>query len=129
MPGPDRDAAAISEFHAHIYFSGADARAHAFHLRERLLADFGGTAGGVRETAGGPHPEPDLLVHIPVGRFADAVPFLMLNRAGLSILVHPETGEPVRDHTDNALWLGPPLALNVDFLKAFEERQIASRGS
>lgn len=123
MPDPDRDAADITEFHAHIYFNGAAARAHAFHLRACLLADFGGTAGGVRETPGGPHPEPDLLVHIPVHRFADAVPFLMLNRKGLSILVHPETGEAVKDHTDNALWLGRPLAVDVDFLKAFEERQ------
>jgi len=123
MPTPDHATAEILEFHAHIYFNGAEARSRAFHLRDRLLADFGGTAGGVRETPGGPHPEPDLLVHIPVDRFADAVPFLMLNRAGLSILVHPETGAAVRDHTENALWLGRPLAVDVDFLRAFEERQ------
>lgn len=125
----DRETAEILEFHAHIYFNGAQARARAFHLRERLLADFGGVAGGVRETAAGPHPEPDLLVHIPVDRFSEAVPFLMLNRSGLSILVHPETGSAIEDHTENALWLGRPLAVNIGFLQAFEERRHATPGA
>jgi DOPA 4,5-dioxygenase len=121
-PMTAHDPMIISEFHAHIYFEGAVARDHAYGLRAALLSDFGGTPGGIREAPGGPHPLPDILVHIPVERFADAVPYLMLNRAGLSILVHPETGSPVADHTDNALWLGAPLAIDVEFLKAFEER-------
>ncbi|MEK9671369.1 MAG: DOPA 4,5-dioxygenase family protein [Rhodospirillaceae bacterium] len=115
----------IEEFHAHIYFKGPEARAHTFALREGLLTDFEGSAGGVREKPGGPHPKSDLLVQIPTERFADAVPYLMLNRRGLSILVHPETGDPVADHTENALWLGDGLAVDVDFLRAFEEWQKA----
>jgi len=42
----------------------------------------------------------------------------MLNRDGLTILVHPETGDDVPDHRDHALWLGAKLDLDISFLEA-----------
>ncbi len=33
------------------------------------------------------------------------------------MLVHPETGDDVIDHTDHALWLGEKLELNIDALR------------
>lgn len=44
--------------------------------------------------------------------FQTLVPFLMLNRQGLTVLVHPESGRPRDDHLMHALWLGAVLALN-----------------
>jgi DOPA 4,5-dioxygenase len=41
----------------------------------------------------------------------------MLNREGLDILIHPETGDDVEDHTNHALWLGEKLELNIEFLR------------
>jgi DOPA 4,5-dioxygenase len=41
----------------------------------------------------------------------------MLNRAGLDVLVHPETGEDYEDHAYHALWLGRPLALDLESLR------------
>jgi DOPA 4,5-dioxygenase len=41
----------------------------------------------------------------------------MLNRAGLTILVHPNTGDAYLDHAENALWLGEKLALNLEILR------------
>jgi DOPA 4,5-dioxygenase len=51
-------------------------------------------------------------------QFGKVVPLLMLNREGLDILVHPETGDDVGDHTDRSLWLGEKLELNIEFLRA-----------
>ena len=41
----------------------------------------------------------------------------MLARDGLSVLVHPETGDDVADHSAHALWLGAPLPLDLDSLR------------
>ena len=41
----------------------------------------------------------------------------MLNRAGLNILVHPETTDAYTDHAVNALWLGEKLKLRLDVLR------------
>ena len=48
--------------------------------------------------------------------FADVLPWLMLNRAGLTVLVHPETGRPRDDHLHHAAWLGAVLPLDGSVL-------------
>jgi DOPA 4,5-dioxygenase len=37
----------------------------------------------------------------------------MLNRRDLAVLVHPNTGRPLDDHLEHALWLGEILAVNA----------------
>ncbi len=53
---------------------------------------------------------------LPLDQFGALVTWLMSSRDGLSILVHPLTGDPVAEHTEHALWLGDPLPLDVDCL-------------
>ena len=113
----------IDEYHAHIYFDGAVDRASAFMLREQLVDMFGASPTTVRETPVGPHPTPQLLVTFPVSAFARIVPFLMFNRGALSVLVHPESGDPEADHGDHALWLGKAVDLDFDFIRDFAARE------
>jgi len=40
-----------------------------------------------------------------------------LNREGLDVLVHPETGDDVADHMVHALWLGKKLELDIEALR------------
>ena len=49
--------------------------------------------------------------------FARVVPWLMLNRRGLQVLVHPDTGDDLADHTRHALWLGDRLPLRLEALQ------------
>jgi aromatic ring-cleaving dioxygenase len=49
--------------------------------------------------------------------FPRLVPWLMLNRDGLDVLVHPQSGDSVADHTRFAMWLGQPLPLRLDVLR------------
>ena len=49
--------------------------------------------------------------------FSRVVPWLMLNRAGLDVLVHPLAGNAYDDHTVYAMWLGDKLPLNLGVLK------------
>jgi hypothetical protein len=40
-----------------------------------------------------------------------------LNRDGLSILLHPGTGDAYADHIDHAVWLGSALPLRMNVLR------------
>jgi DOPA 4,5-dioxygenase len=46
--------------------------------------------------------------------FAEFVPWLALNRRGLNILLHPETGDDLADHSTHAMWLGESISLRLD---------------
>ena len=48
--------------------------------------------------------------------FPAIVPWLMLNRLGLTILVHPNTDRPRDDHLRHALWMGNVLTLDASRL-------------
>ena len=49
-------------------------------------------------------------------QFAPIVQWLMLNRRGLTVLVHPATGQDLEDHRDLSLWMGHVLDLKLDAL-------------
>ena len=49
--------------------------------------------------------------------FQNIVPWLMLNREGLDVLVHPLTESSYDDHSKNALWLGTPVPMSLEILR------------
>jgi aromatic ring-cleaving dioxygenase len=51
----------------------------------------------------GPHPQAMYQVAFLPPQFGKVVPWLMLHRSGLDILVHPETGDDLADHTLHSL--------------------------
>lgn len=110
------DTTKITGFHAHVYF-GPATREAASRVRDGLAERFEVELGRWHDKPVGPHPQSMYQVKFAPDQFGELVPWLMLNRAGLDVLVHPETGDDVRDHTDQALWLGEKLELNVDFLR------------
>ena len=65
----------------------------------------------------GPHTKSNFRVKFSRDQFGRIVPWLMLHREGLSVLVHPYTPDHVVDHTERALWLGERIALNLKFLR------------
>lgn len=105
-----------TDYHAHLYWTGPEQRALADDLCAELVSRFGAAPGSRRESAGGPHPAAEIHVSFGLQTFGSLVPWLMMNRAGLSVLVHPQTGDAVADHTARALWLGSPLAIVIDAL-------------
>lgn len=111
----------ISGYHIHIYYAEAEGLAAARALRDALAARFEVELGMWRETAGSPHPTPMFQVNFAAPLFAEILPWLMLNRGGLDVLVHPETGDDVADHGDFALWLGQVLPIDFEALRAFME--------
>lgn len=100
-------------YHAHIYYDPARTRTVAERVCAALGETFAVEIGGFRDTPVGPHPIANVLVIFKPEQFAQVVPYLMLKRAGLDILVHPLTTDAVRDHSDYAIWLGNPVALKL----------------
>ncbi|MEG4916281.1 DOPA 4,5-dioxygenase family protein [Microcoleus sp. B7-D4] len=119
------DTIEIVGFHAHIYFD-ADSRDAAERVREGL-AQFEVQLGRWHDKPIGPHPQAMYQVAFLPSQFGKVVPWLMLHREGLDILVHPETGDDVADHTLHSLWLGEKLELNVEVLRqANRQREFLS---
>ena len=65
----------------------------------------------------GPHPVPQFQIIFGTAQFQTVVPWLMLNREGRDILVHPLTDDMVDDHTVYALWFGTPVPLKLNTMR------------
>lgn len=113
------DPARITAYHAHVYFRTEPERSAAAALRRAVAERFpAARLGSWHEQPVGPHPVPMYQILFAAPELARILPFLMLNQGGLSILLHPETGDDYADHADHAAWLGAPLPLRLEVLRA-----------
>jgi DOPA 4,5-dioxygenase len=115
---------AIRSYHAHIYYDAAT-RPVAAAVRERIAERFLVQMGRWRDAPVGPHVRAMYQVAFDTALFATLVPWLMLNREGLTVLVHPNTDRPRDDHVLHALWMGEVLPVREEVLPdagAEEER-------
>ena len=108
------DVSRIESWHAHVYFDAAS-RDAAMAFREVIAAQFGDgvTMGRFHERPVGPHPRWSYQIAFAPTQFSDVVGWLALNHGALDVLVHPNTGDELRDHRDNAVWLGRSHRLDL----------------
>ena len=90
--------------------------------RPRALCAEAGTlfalrVGRLHERLVGPHPRWSCQLAFAPQLFGEVIPWLALHRDGLTVFVHPETDDVIRDHTQHALWMGEMLELNLDALR------------
>ncbi len=114
------DPARITDYHIHVYFNPADPvdRSNAATLREAIEARFPtARMGRWHDVPVGPHTQAMYQVQFPVELFPALVPFVMMNRTGLAVLLHPQSGRPRDDHTLNATWMGAILPLKTEVLR------------
>jgi aromatic ring-cleaving dioxygenase len=105
----------IKGYHAHVYYDPAS-RAAAAHVREGL-GQFNVELGRWHDEPVGPHLKSMYQVAFTADEFGKVVPWLMLNREGLDVLVHLRTGgDAAGDHLERSLWLGKKLELNMEVL-------------
>ena len=107
---------AITGYHAHVYYEAATKPAAA-RLRAAIEAAFEVRMGRWHDEPIGPHPMGSYQVAFGPELFAEIVPWLALNRDGLTVFIHPETGDHLPDHRDRAIWLGRQQELNLDALR------------
>jgi len=101
-----------SYYHAHVYFDS-----HTMQFASDLCAQAGKLfkvdVGRVHQKPVGPHPKWSCQISFSEHEFKQLIPWLSDNRAGLTILVHAQTGNNLKDHTDYAYWLGDSIQLNL----------------
>lgn len=103
-------------YHAHIYWQNESQRFEALHLRQPLQ-ELGCQLGRVWDEAIGPHPYAMYQVNYN-SNIAEEVEEL-LSKTKLDILLHEDTGDDLRDHTEGARWIGNKLTLNLEWLEEY----------
>jgi DOPA 4,5-dioxygenase len=112
---PRGEPARVIEYHAHVYYN-AKTKPVAATVRARIEKRFPVRMGRWHDEPVGPHPISMYQVAFPPALFETLVPWLMTNRDGLDVLVHPETGDAYTDHLHYGMWLGTRLDLRLDRL-------------
>lgn len=118
MTDAPKDVAAIKDYHAHIYYDPTT-KDRAATLRQWVEDRFAGQMrmGSWHDEQVGPHVQAMYQIAFAPELLPTLVPFLMLNRMGLTILLHPQSGRPRDDHTLNAVWMGEVLPVKTQVLR------------
>lgn len=106
----------IHGYHAHVYYN-TETRPRAEQLRDTIAATLGVDVRALSDEPVGPHPVPQFRFSFATTQFDTIVPWLMLHREGLDVLVHPLTDSSYDDHSRYAVWLGAPVALKLGTLR------------
>jgi aromatic ring-cleaving dioxygenase len=86
-------------------------------LRATIARTLGVEVRVLSDEPRGPHPVPQFRFTFTNAQFGNIVPWLMLNRQGLDVLVHPLTDNSYDDHSRYAVWLGAPVALMLNTMR------------
>ena len=103
----------IDGYHAHVYYD-VETRPRAARLRKAIAATLGVEVRELSDEPRGPHLVPQFRFTFTAAQFDNIVPWLMLNREGLDVLVHPLTDNSYDDHSRYAVWLGAPVPLKLN---------------
>jgi DOPA 4,5-dioxygenase len=104
----------IENFHAHVYYDAPKTRAQAEKLCQTAGQKFGVKVGRMHDNPVGPHPRGSCQLTIATDQFSEVVSWLVLNRKGLTVFTHAQTGNALKDHTDHVIWLGRSETLKLD---------------
>src|SRR5947199_7976303 len=80
----------LKGYHAHVYYDQTT-RPTAERLHDTIISRLAVKPGAFSDEPIGPHPVSQFSVIFETEEFENVVPWLMLNREGLDVLVHPLT--------------------------------------
>ena len=106
----------MEKFHAHIYYE-KETLEKAKTLVDQAYSKEGVIVGRMHERPVGPHPTWSCQLLFSKDQLTNMMIWLLENRKGLTIFIHPVTGNDLLDHTDHAIWLGKKIDLNLKVLK------------
>ena len=101
-----------ANYHAHVYFD-EPTRERAARLCTGAAKLHNVLMGRVHSRRVGPHPRRSCQLSFEAAQFDRLIRRLEANRGGLTVLVHGQTGNALRDHTASSAWPGEPAILNL----------------
>ena len=110
------DSDSVKGWHAHVYFdqtTAAQAKAFCEAADSRFAAL---KKGRFHEKLVGPHSHWSCQLAFRPELAAEVFAWLTLNRQGLTVFIHPITGDDYIDHRDRAIWMGTPAHLKLEAL-------------
>lgn len=111
----------MKHFHIHTYFKPQnleDARLLFSKISQSGLFLF----SKMVEKPGGPHPTGMIEAHFSEPIYHTVVEWMEFHRGLFSVLVHEDTDDDVRDHTEGIRWLGNPVELDFGFFELIKRR-------
>ncbi|KAI1701759.1 dopa 4,5-dioxygenase family domain-containing protein [Ditylenchus destructor] len=112
------DPSAITGWHFHVYFD-AESKEKAWILRELVeqhLKDKLTELGRFHEKPVGPHPKWSYMLAVAPKNLQYVFEWMVLNHGDLDVLIHPETGNDLRDHKVSATWIGSSHKIDYEKL-------------
>lgn len=103
-------------YHFHLYFSHEQI-ALATEIAQSVRDEFQVAIGRVWDRPVGPHPVNSCQISVPRAKFQDVVVWLMENRQGLDVFIHPEGEDDLIAHRDHVMWLGQSYELKLEIFK------------
>jgi aromatic ring-cleaving dioxygenase len=110
------DPVRITDYHIHVYYD-PESRERAALFRQWVEKRFPVRMGSWHDAPVGPHVTAMYQIQFTPDLFPTLVPFVMMNRMDLTILLHPQSGRPRDDHTINATWMGAVLPVKTEVLR------------
>ncbi len=92
----------ITGYHVHIHFDAAT-REQARQLCAAASQAFNLSVGRMHDEPVGPHPRGSCQLAFDPEQLARVLPWLVMNRKGLTVFAHALTGDALKDHTDHVL--------------------------
>lgn len=111
----------MKSYHAHVYFHSDELEAaRSFRARASSQTQF--DFSGIAERPVGPHPLGMVELHFNETQLNWARTWLEQNRKAFSVLIHEDTADDIKDHTENIQWLGAPVKLDFSFFELIKTR-------
>lgn len=125
QPNPETPRPPVNAYHVHIYFQpGTASEQDAVNIVQKLDERFPGAIKNAHRVGKvGPHIETNIGATILPESFGEVVSWLQMNSKGLSILVHPRTGDEWVDHKEAAMWLGEQVGFNEKFFEPLKPKK------
>lgn len=107
----------IKDYHVHLYY-GEDTLEEARSLAELLRELYPVKVGTFHQKPVGPHPVWSCQITVSHEELGEVIPWLLLNHGHIDVFIHPNTGDPLLDHTRHVMWIGESYPLNISIFQS-----------